>query len=397
MKADVTCKYRYVKIDDYYFCLQQNPAVLIWILFFKREDLITIQPWLKMKNMPRWRKICSRYYWHILKRNLKTLLVFAQCRLNLRKLDTVQLPVYGQFGMSVHKGYKIFDLRGRVVSKVFDSDVNMSTILGEIEQLKKISPIDFAPSLTKWNISERWYREDYFKSKIAAAHRSADSTTLLKAFYQEAVPCMNSLILLQRPVTKGLGEYINELIEILNSGKLSEKSLDSTEASIYRNFVHAAVERLHREEGRPVHLVFSHGDFCPANFLNTADGLRIVDWETATHRSLLFDFYSYFFYRVTTGKLPVDQIVSEICEALPKVISGLSLRMPDLSADILSMAYIYRWLFYIEYLCKLVERDVTDNRLNMTDYMMKYIKAFRAYEDTKKVNVMAEKSTAKKW
>ena len=374
-------QYQYIKLDNYYFCLQQNLLVLAWILFLKRDDLITIQPWLKKKNMPRWRMICSRYYWNILKQNLITLRVFAQCRLKLQKLDAVYLPVYGQFGMLVHKGYKVFNLRTRLVTKIFDPDVNELSIINEIEQLKKVSQINFAPSLRKWDINGRWYQEDYIRSNIASAHRSSDSGIFLKAFHKEALPCMHSLMLFQRPVTKDLAVYLKELIGIIENGKLLKKNLDSKEANIFREFVHSIIERLNAEVNHKVLLVFSHGDFCPANFLNTKEGLRIVDWESTKYRSLLFDFYSYFFYRPVSPKLPVDKMFSEINEALPILVSRLSSRTPDVTGNLLALVMIYRHLYYIERLCMLVERDLTDNRLNMTDYIMRYIEAYKGYEN----------------
>ena len=52
---------------------------------------------------------------------------------------------------------------------------------------------------------------------------------------------------------------------------------------------------LRGEENRPVFLVLTHGDFCPANMVNTPHGIKIIDWEGVGNRSVLFDVYSYFF------------------------------------------------------------------------------------------------------
>ena len=389
-KMHMSHQYQYVKFDEYYFCLQQNPLVLAWILLFKRDDLITIQPWLK-KDYPRWKSQYFRYHWRMFKRNFFTLVFFTLCKLGLRNLETVQLPVYGQFGMAVHKGFKIFNLHSGLVTKIFDPDINQSSMQHEIEQLKKVSHIDFAPSIKKWDIAGRWYQEEYIRSNIASAHRSPDSVTFMNAFYREAIPCMNSLMLFQQPVIKDLQGYVKELMEILEISKLSENSLDAKEAVTFRNFIHAATTRLHTNGNLPVYLVFSHGDFCPANVLHTDSGLKIVDWETAKHRSLLFDFYSYFFYRPVSPKLPVDKMVSEITEALPFYLSQLPLKHPDIKKASAFMD-TYRLLYYIERLCTLVERDLTDNRLSMTDYMMRYIKAWTEYEQILNADVVKNNS-----
>jgi len=382
MKVDKSRQYQYVKIDDYYFCLQQNPAVLAWLLFLKRDELITIQPWLKKKNIPLWKMICSRYYWNIFKRNLITLLIFVQCRFNLRKLDTVHLPVYGQFGISVHKGYKIFNLRSGVVTKIFDPDVDKSSVVSEIEQLKKVSHIDFAPSLRRWDIDERWYQEDYIRGNIATSHRSFDSYTFLNAFYGEAVPCMNSLISYQRFLTKDLQAYLQELNGILDISRFTGRQSYSREAEVFGNFVKFTVERLKNSETQSVLLAFTHGDFCPANILSTKDGIRIVDWETAGYRSLLFDFYSYFFYRpVNIKNISVEKMSSELDQALPAFISGVDVKALDVSAYLSTSLNTYRRLYYMEYLCKLMERLLTDKSLNIMDYIMRYIDVFSLYEE----------------
>jgi hypothetical protein len=380
MKSGKSHKYQYVLIGDYFFCLQQNPAVLAWILFFKRNDLIAIQPWLK-KYFPQLNMNYVRYQWKIAKRNLITLIYFFLCRFGMRNPETVDLPVFGQFGMPVHKGYKVFNLRNGVVSKVFDPDVSTSSILSEIEQLRMVSQIDFAPTLLRWDIDERWYHEDYIRGNIAIAHRSDDSSTLLNAFYQEAVPCLKSLILFQPLSVKELSVYLEELVGFLEGNSLSRNKLTEQENQIFRNFVHSTAEQLKAEEDRAVHLVFSHGDFCPANLLSAKDGLRIVDWESIGYRSLLFDFYSYFFYRPVSPKLPVDKMALEINEALPYFISGLSLHTPHITEHLLASMKIYRQLYYIERLYMLVERDSSDSRLDMKSYIFRYIDAYSGCEE----------------
>lgn len=362
-----------MKINDYYFCLQQNPAVFAWILFFKSDDLITIQPWLK-KDIPRWTKTYFQYHWNLFKRNLFNLIIFLQCRLGLRHLDTLQLPVYGHFGMHVHKGYKIFNLYSGVVTKIFDPDVNALSIINEIDHLKIISQINFAPSLRRWDSGERWYEEDYMRGAVASKHRATDSDTFLKAFYQEAAPCMKSLILFKPLVTKDPQTYLDELIEVLDISRVPEWNANSTEADTIVNFINLTVKCLKSEGSQPIDLVFTHGDFCPANILSTKDGIRIIDWETAGYRSLLFDFYSYFFYRpVNINNISVEQMASEIHQSLPIFITGLDRKLTISDS-------VYRRLFYLEYVFKLVERLCTDKRLNIMDFIMRYINAFSLFD-----------------
>lgn len=367
--------YDYIKINDYYFCLQQNPAVFAWILFFKRDDLITIQPWLK-KDIPRWAKTYLKYQWNLLKKNVFNLIIFTQCRLGLRKMDKVVLPVYGHFGMHVHRGYKIFHLNTNIVTKIFDSDVEVAAIKKEVEQLKMVSNISYAPSLIKWDIDERWYQEEYVRSSIASDHRSSDSDIFLQAYYKETVPCLKTIMSYKPAKTIKLGEYLNEIFKVLDSADLFRKKLTDAEHAVFESFIGDVTSKLKMHEDTPVNLVFSHGDFCPANILSTEKGIKFIDWESAGYRSLLFDFYSYFFHRPVSSRFSVEQLISEIDNALPHLLSEL----PFISDNADSIK-IYRQLYYLEQLYKLAERDVTDTHLSMKDYAMRYISSFKSYED----------------
>jgi len=100
---------------------------------------------------------------------------------------------------------------------------------------------------------------------------------------------------------------------------------------------------------------------------------------TAGYRSLLFDFYSYFFYRPVNIKISVEKMSAELNQALPVFISGLDWRWRS-PANLSASEDVYRRLYYLEYLCKLTERMLTDNRLNIMDYIIRYIEAFSHYE-----------------
>ena len=389
---------QYIKIENKgrrFFCLQQNPAVLAWILYCKNDTLRPV-----IKPSPDIKKLSARLVrwfrnnYKFFRKNLRILIIFVCYKYQLRRIDSViELPFYGQICVPVHKGYKIFDLRRGVVAKVYDLDVNTSSILGEIEQLKKVSKIDFAPSLKRWNIEERWYEEDYVSGTLDAPYKPPDSATILKKLCNGLVQHINSLILFQPSIIKNAEEYINEIIEISEVGRLSGQKLKVREYDKIKRFVDSVVERLCAEGNYPVQLVFSHGDFCPANMLMTRHGIRIVDWESAMYRSTLFDFYSYFFYRPVCRNVPVDTIVSEINEALPFFISELAKKAPDISHSLLSLEKVYRWLYYLERICMLMEREITDTNLNIVDYISQYIDAFSRYEEILSGNIDSDRRT----
>ena len=391
IKSDKPREFQYIKIenkDRRFFCLQQNPAVLAWILFFKKG---TLRPIVKpdptkpsLRLVIRW----LRNNYRLFRRNLIFLVIFARYKYQLRRLDSViELPIYGQLCVPVHKGYKIFDLRRGVVAKVFNQDVNTASILSEIEQLKKTSQIDFAPSIRRWNVAERWYEEDYVSGSLDDPYIPLDSRTVLKRFCHDLVPHINSLILSQPPITRNAVEYIHEIMEGLKVSRLSRQASSVREFNKIKSFLDSMVEHLCIEGNYPVQLVFTHGDFCPANMLNTRYGIMIIDWEGATYQSALFDFYSYFFYRSVCKKVPVDTLVSEINEALPFFISKLTRKAPDISNSLIRLEKVYRWIYYIEYVCHDVEREMTDENLNILGFILQEIETFNQYEEILSGNV----------
>ncbi len=378
--------YQYIKIGSegrQYFCLKQNPLILAWLLYFKKDTLnLIFTPWVKNPSAS-WRLDYARHCCHFFINNLKTLIFFVRRQRKLQSHDSlVHLPLYGQLCIPVHRGYKIFDLHKGVVAKVFDPDVKSSSILNEIEGLKKISLIDCAPSLIRWDVKERWYEEEYVSgTSNEASHERLDSEILLKKFYHDISPCLESLILSQNPMTKNLIEYINEIIKILEVSRLSRQESSVSEFNKIESFIDSMVNCLHVEANCSIHLVFTHGDFCPANMLNTKHGMRILDWEGATFRSALFDFFSYFFYRPVCRKVPIRTMALEISQALPLFIWKFSEKSPDVARSVLPSEKIYRWVFYVELLCKEVEREMTDKNLNILQGILEYIDAFNCYEE----------------
>lgn len=377
--------YHYVKIEserNRYVCLEQNLVSLAWLLFFKKDIL---RPILRTES-----KKLSFWFlrnWllgnlRFLRKNIFLLIRFVRYKYQMKKHDrVVKFQFFGQICVPVHQGYKIFDIRRGVVFKVFDSDVNASVILNEIEQLKEISQIEFAPSLRRWNIEDRWLEEDYISGSLDSSYTPLDSEAVLKRFCHDLVPLINCLILSQRPKLRNAVEYAEHFIENLTISRLSQQQSTVREYEKIKTFLVSTIERLRIEGNCPIFLVFTHGDFCPANMVNVKGGLKVIDWEGAGYRSSLFDVYSYYFYRPVARKLPVAALISEIDEALPFFISNLEKKVPEMAESLKKIERVYRWVYYVEQVCKEIEREGTDKNLNILDNILGYINVFNGYEE----------------
>jgi hypothetical protein len=285
--------------------------------------------------------------------------------------------------MLVHKGYKIFDIRRGIVRKVFNQGVDSSTISAEITRLKKVSKIDFAPTIRKWSIKDGWYEEDYIRGSLESGTQP-DSDKLLNRFYRDITPCLEKVMSFQLPVEKKIIEYVNDIRQSLNLTNLPGNEQDLSKTKKVMDFIDLIANQLQNENSCSVYLLFTHGDFCPENMLKTDNGLHIFDWESAAYRSALFDFYSYFFYRPVQHDIAVDKIIIEINAALPFLMSGISLKAHNVSNSLLPLEKTYRWLFYLERISMLVEREKTDKNLDIMNYILRYIDVFNCYEE--KVN-----------
>ncbi len=364
------------------FCLQQNIFVLVWMLFFIKDSLTPIVRVDSKTSRGRLFIKQVQSYLGFVKRNVRCLSHFLGYKFRVfSREEVVELPCYGQICVPIHKGYKIFDFHRGVAIKVFDHHVHPSAIRDEIDILKVISPIEFASSIKKWSIEERWYEEEYVNGSLDSSYTPLDSGALLQKFSNELLQHLTSLTLFQKPVSKNCIEHALDMTKALRSKILARRTSPGEEYQKITSFVEDIVHRLQTDGDYPIFLVFAHGDFVPANMLNTPYGMKIIDWEGAGYRSALFDFYSYFFYRPACREVPVAALISEINTALPMFISGLTQKAPEVSSSLKALEKAYRWIYYLEMICRLVDREMTDNNLNVMHYIQEYMKAFSLYEE----------------
>ena len=361
--------------------MQQNPIELALVLFVKNNPLDPIvRSDSKEQGLKAFlRKLRSQF--GMFRRNARVLFTFFLCKNQLSmKSEVLSLPCYGQTCVPVHKGHKIFDLRRGMVIKVFDRDVSASVVEGEIELLKGVSSLEFAPSIGKWNIQEKWYEEEYLDGTLDSSWKPLDSEALLKKFQSSIVEYLQTLVFFQpQTITTSL-KYLDEVSKILPSSGLAKRTSAEKEFSRITAFTESVVERIRMEGDRSIYLTFTHGDFVPANMLNAGKGIKIIDWEGAGPRTVLYDFFSFFFYRSVSRNISIATLVKEIGVAFPMLISRLTQGNPEMANALLSLEHIYRWNFYVENLCRLVKREMTDNQLDILDYILRSIQAFEMYE-----------------
>jgi len=351
-------QHQYVKISRQYYCLQQNPIALAWFLCFRSKSLQLRHTFGKKKVM-------------------RTVKALVQHQLHLQKSRTVlELPFYGNLCLKVHRGYRIFNYRRNTVVRMFDPEVDPAIVASEIEGVRSAGQLDCAPNVLRWNGKERWYEEDLVMGHPAYFNPRSGSAAFFEIYHQDVAPCLEGMILLQAPLTEGLRDYVDVLTHSFERIAY-EPELDADKINSIRRFVESVIARLWLERDRQIDLVFSHGDFSLPNILRTRDGIRVIDWESAGRRSVLFDLHNYFFTELYYKRATTDLLL-EIEEAISSLQSRLASKAPGIARTLCLSAQMYRWLYYVERILVLLDRELSDKVL---DVILRSIEVFNRYEE----------------
>ena len=202
-------QYQYAKIGWRYFCLQQNPVILAWFLYFRNYSL-------RLSSLDLNRKEA-----------INAVRTLVQHQLNLRNNKSVlELPVYGNLCLPVHRGYRVFDFRRKIVIRTFAAEVDTAIVASEIEGVRDASLLDFAPTVRRWSVEQRWYEEDFVIGYQVRVIPKSESRAILRIYRQDAAPCIERMILLHAPLSVNIGEYANKITDNL------EDSLPSSRLSV---------------------------------------------------------------------------------------------------------------------------------------------------------------------
>jgi hypothetical protein len=260
-----------------------------------------------------------------------------------------------------------------------NSEVDPRIVAREIEGVQKAGLLDFAPSILSQDVEGRWYEEDFVRGIPCFSASHSGSASFLKIYHGNIAPCLEQMIFLRAVTQKNLSEYLVDIIGILENSDLSNPELERKKTYSIRGFIESIVGRLRLCEDCRVDLVFSHGDFSLMNILITKNGIKVIDWESASNRSLLFDLFNYFFtelyYRRATTSL-----VHEINEAILSLRSRIVTKAPDLAGAMVSLSDVYRRLYYVERICMLLDRQLSNTLL---DVILRSIEVFNSFEEVR--------------
>ncbi len=342
----ISAQYTYVKANSRYFCLQQNLFSLIWYLYFYCKSL-------------------ELHTGRTRSRILRTIGRLIQYRLSLpQNADILELPFFGNLCLPVHRGYKIFDFNRKKVVKMMTAEIDPARVSNEIEAVRLASQLSFAPGILHWSEIEHWYEEKFIQGRPFYTDPRAETDVSIEIYHRDITPCLEDMILLQPIQVIEIQEYVNRLLE----SSVYRKSLVSREnireARFIFGFIESMAAQVNRRAEGQIPLVFSHGDFSLVNILKTDNGLKVIDWEGSAKRNPLYDLYNYFFTESYYGRT-TKCLVAEINQGIRSLQSSIAQKAPEIAATLEAFSDIYRWLYYIERICMLLERDFSKKILEV--------------------------------
>ncbi len=348
--------YTYIPVAGKYYCLQANLNNLAWIFIIKFRKLHLNSLGLKRGQLPRILKVIKIY------RN----------QLKQPPSDTRDLPVFGHMCMPVHRGFKVFNFTSLTATKIFYKGQDDKAAAREVASVREASSLSFTPTLIESAPDNYWYRETF-----TPGHRSPKNTQSNPwQIYRTIIVDHLSEMLLSKPqITTGLKDYSEKINRSLRR-LLVGIQIDNTVKESIEKFIFRISNYLDESDDIRIYCGFTHGDFSFVNFLYDKDRITVIDWETAKQRSIMNDLYNYFFtelyYRRTQSNL-----LQEIDAAIPLLENRLTQHKTESISSLMSARHIYRWLYYLERMEILLDREMTPNVISVIQRSME---VFNNYE-----------------
>ena len=351
--------YQYIRVKQCYFCIQQNPLVFIWSSCFSQNSRL-----LKSLGIGK-STIIRAFKW----------MLMLRARPRVAK-EMIELPVFGAVCISVHRGHKVFDIQNNVVTKILSQQADLRSVEQEIRAVAQASRLEFSPGMVSQGADDRWYAEDYIRGEHAQLEASLDSAKLM-SFYQEHVEgCIVKMAMLRTPVVLPVEQHVQNLLSSLESSELRKQDARDKVATIVA-FVLNMATRLREFQSEHVVLVFSHGDFAIPNMLLAREGLRVIDWESASYRSMLHDLHNFFLAELYFNRAATP-LVGELRDASDSLLSKLQ-QLPTVVIPDAEYLEIYRRIYFLERIVTLAQRDLNRRQLNM---LLRSVSLFQHYDET---------------
>lgn len=301
-----------------------------------------------------------------------------------RKKEIINVPYDGHILIKTSNGYKIFNLKKKIVATHYKSDIKNDIFINIIKNLGIIEEFAISPKIKAVDYHNKCVYEEYinlYKSKIFYP--------IKPYFYNIILPTWEKNIKIYPSRRVSLTEYV--VIQksfILNRIEYLEKERYDKEIIVgIRGFVEKLSKKILLEHNQTcIYLTLSHGDFHAWNVLIGNKEAILIDWDTLKERSLYHDLFYIFIHNIF-GKDNVNY--NEFLLELDKCISMSGSKFQNGYKDDHLTHYtsldkdLYRMLFYLEYIYLDFERrlDMCTDRKRIKDRAKQINHCIKVFEE----------------
>ncbi|MBS4179136.1 hypothetical protein [Lederbergia citrea] len=369
-------EYTYLLIDNsLYINVETNLINLMYFLFFRAKPF----NFLERKTNS---KVLNSFFPFVkFKRVMEfTYLFYRRKQIYSKSKDifpTITSSFFGHCLIKLRLGeYKIIDFRKEVITTVYPSNFFNSEIKKNINKLIESQKCNLAPKIINWNIKNRYIKECYINLKNPSFED-------INEYYSEVFPLLENIMLSKRPQNILIRQYIKELITSID--RLVDTYLnknfnpDNSDLIIleFLSFIKEKVKIYSFK--KEILLVLSHGDFWEGNILKDRTKISVIDWNTIDMRSLYFDFYFFFFDKISNIKREEGVTIGKKIDTAIKCFQSHLFKNTHIMQDYINDSVAYRYIFYLEFiLLRLQEYPKRD--LNHMDFLEIWINYFKLYE-----------------
>jgi thiamine kinase-like enzyme len=348
-------------MDGQLICVDQSPVSFAWYLYFNYKSL----------QLHTFR---NRY--RIIKKIKKLWLLR---RSTARHNDTTLLPVYGNLALKVHRGYKVFDFKKQVVTKLFSTDTPEEAVHNEIKAVQEAGKLDFAPTIRRIDLNERWYEEDFIVGSPFLSQVEGVTQKKLKDINQSLIQCLYSTMTSCPPRQIDLYSYANNIKQnVLKRCREDATMPRETHAEI-ETFVTTMTGNICLAKSVSLNLLFSHGDFSLVNLLNTRNGISVIDWEGAELRNPFCDLFNLYCTEAYYERIQLESMIPQLGDAMEDLKRLMHADDTRLLNSLPGGLRLYGWLYYLERVEVLVEREFSKN---LDRVILKSINLFKQMDKT---------------
>ena len=223
-----------------------------------------------------------------------------------RGQETINFAVPGTLALTVHQGFKIFNYRDGSVSKVFENTVPEHKIHTEVEAVKSASRLYFSPNFIAENIDQKFYTEELLIGQLARRSARINMGLYKDLYNSHIVDYLVQMIGTDQDDNSRISDILRELAAFINDDYFLGLEATFPTLTEVSHFFSDICNDLGKLADNMVIKCYSHGDFSLENIIVNNNVVKVIDWEGAESRSILNDFYNYFFTEMYFQRMKVS-------------------------------------------------------------------------------------------